>query len=351
MLSKSAGQEGIWRSFASAIGAELREGRSITGASGLDHQMQAIAVDEKGRRVILVSSEASPRIASLIQVDVQATLPEIRVLVARPTIIDLGVLARRILSPLGSPRVPAALVFDWLHENQALPEDERQERMRALWGDAFAPIARTWKNIEIPTFSQIMDVVNQASYLDWHSIGEELRTDSTDREIDLTSLFNIDNTAIDRRFGVCPLPLYEFSDEDWELFLNGAKVDAVRDRLVELNILQYFFPSPDQLALGLIDQGLKSERAVVGAVESAPDLGHPLSATELVKLSQITDVVKELKEIGYVVEGELGYEVSDKGTSIRTAMKLRPREGVVSKVLSRFSLSISASPKDFLPPH
>ena len=65
----------LWRSFARALGAEPREHRTIRGATGLDHEVESIAVDDKNKRVILVSSEHHPRIAALMQHDVQSTFP------------------------------------------------------------------------------------------------------------------------------------------------------------------------------------------------------------------------------------------------------------------------------------
>jgi hypothetical protein len=57
-----------------------------------------LGVDEKRNRVIAVSSEPNSRIAALMQVDVQAAMPEMKVLVARPIVVDLGMIARSIFS-------------------------------------------------------------------------------------------------------------------------------------------------------------------------------------------------------------------------------------------------------------
>ncbi|HEX3180772.1 MAG TPA: hypothetical protein VHR44_05885 [Beijerinckiaceae bacterium] len=58
--------------------------------------MQAISVDDKTNRVILVSAEASPRAAALMQFDIQQTMPSTNVLVARPLVVDLGQIARTL---------------------------------------------------------------------------------------------------------------------------------------------------------------------------------------------------------------------------------------------------------------
>jgi hypothetical protein len=88
----------LWRTFGLALGAEPRRDHLVVrGASGLDHPVQSLSVDEKGGRLIIVSADPNPRVAALMQGDVQATMPGTRVLVARPVVFDLGILARRFL--------------------------------------------------------------------------------------------------------------------------------------------------------------------------------------------------------------------------------------------------------------
>jgi hypothetical protein len=91
----------MWKSIGTAIGVEIREATSIRGISGQDHAVQAVGVDEKTNRVVIFSAEPSPRIAALMQTDVQATMTDAHVLVARPVIFDLAEIARRIVSQLG----------------------------------------------------------------------------------------------------------------------------------------------------------------------------------------------------------------------------------------------------------
>src|SRR4051794_29013991 len=96
MAGTASDQRQIWHSFSRALDAELREAQFIPGASGLEHPVQAISVDDKGKRVIVFSSETNARTAALIQGDIQQTMPDVSILVARPVIADLSVLVRRI---------------------------------------------------------------------------------------------------------------------------------------------------------------------------------------------------------------------------------------------------------------
>src|SRR5262249_27518247 len=158
-------------------------------------------------------------------------------------------------------------------------------------------------------------VIQQAAYIDWAGALKAARDgDLKSFSLSLDNLLRYDNLANDREYGVCPLPLYEFSDLDWELFLSGERLDDVRERLRQLDILQYFYPPPDQLAIGLVDRGLSTEAAVINAVEIAPELGHPFGNAEIIQgRISVPILIDELQQRKLLVEGEVGLEVTPSG--------------------------------------
>jgi hypothetical protein len=79
-----------WDSIAKALDVEPREYRMITGASGLEHQVQMLGIDERSNRLVLISAESSARMASLMQIDVQAAMPNIKVIVAARSCLILA---------------------------------------------------------------------------------------------------------------------------------------------------------------------------------------------------------------------------------------------------------------------
>ena len=85
----------MWRAFAKSLNAEPRSDLNIVGSSGITHRLEAIAVDDKDRRIIAVTSEPDPIKAALIRSDIQTTMTDVRVLLARPITVDVGVIARR----------------------------------------------------------------------------------------------------------------------------------------------------------------------------------------------------------------------------------------------------------------
>jgi hypothetical protein len=350
---KENDQVRLWSSFSAAVGTELRPGTTIRGISGLDHPVQAIAVDDKNKRVLIVSAEPNARVAVLMQADVQATLPDVRVLVARPVVVDLGVIARQVFKNVEGARINLVEMTKRIERFQKLDPARTQRHFNRRLKKAVEPAFLALKNVSLPTLNQFMDVIQQAAYLDWSYVLQTLKEDEANPSISFERLLHIDNMAIDRQHGVCPVPLYEFAADDWEMFFQGNRIEQIRQRLRELDIYQYFFPAPDQVVLGAADKGLTSRDDLIHLVQECQPLGHPLGESEIVpSLTRLPDLIETLSELGYLAEGEHGVEVTPAGQTTRMQLKFRPREGLISKLINRFTVNanISASIKDILPP-
>ena len=90
MSPQSVVRSSVWDSFARALGTEARDYKVVTGVSGLEHPVQMLGVDEKRNRLVIVSSEPNARVAALMQVDVQAAMPAMKVLVAAFALFRAG---------------------------------------------------------------------------------------------------------------------------------------------------------------------------------------------------------------------------------------------------------------------
>ena len=113
------------------------------------------------------------------------------------------------------------------------------------------------------------------------------------------------------------------------------------------DIIQYFFPAADQLALGLVDQNKFSVGDVVQHLEKTPEIGHPFGGLELVDpLTKLKDIDELLQDKGLVVDGELGIEITPDGTSVRSIVKFTPREGLLARLSQVFSMKINFNLKD-----
>jgi hypothetical protein len=357
MSSKQLAQLQLWRSFSRAIDTELRDRKAITGASGMTHPVEAIAVDDKTKRVVVICAESHPRIAALIQSDIQATMPDVKVLVARPSIIDLGVLVRDFFpsertADFTVEQAKAAFVRlqRWSEKIKRLTTTQKEALGRRVGkkvqsGQLFRALGGTISAANVftlPALAQVVGVIQQASAFDWQSLIKALQDKSDGNVIPLSSLYKLDNAAIDRGYGICPLPLYEFGQQDWETFLAAKDVDLIRERLKSFGIFQYFYPPADQIALGVAERGIKSRSDIIEVVKSSPTIGHPLAPSELVPSgTQLTELIDALTDRGFLTDLNQSVEVSEQGLKARITIKTRPREGLLSKLITRFSLKAS----------
>lgn len=345
-MARETESKTLWENLSRAIGAELRTERTIKGASGLDHSVEAIAVDDKQKRILVVAAESNPRIAALMQADIQATIEDARVLVARPIIIDIPAVAKRLLKE-----------FQWTELNigeltekfKAIKADADGSNMNEIFGDALTPIVRAFSKVKLPTMNQVVAVIQQATLLDWNSALAGMKEDPSRIAIPLINLLGMNSMDADLQHGVCPIPLYEFTEADWNLFLSSKNTGDQSERLTELGIYQYFFPPPDHVVLGMVERGTGSDvlNAATSALQLAPQAGHPLGKPELIeKPTDVITIAEQLRSHGYLTEGEFGIQITSAGTEVRANVKFRPREGVISKLLQR--LNINLSPRDFI---
>src|SRR5947209_5147820 len=91
----------FWRNLLKAVGAEPRETESLRGASGISHEVIAAGADDEGRRLIVVSAAGDARTAALAHADLQAAFNPIRVILARPVVIDLPSAAAHLSRMIG----------------------------------------------------------------------------------------------------------------------------------------------------------------------------------------------------------------------------------------------------------
>jgi hypothetical protein len=150
--------KGFWDVFGRALRAEPRDYLTIRGSSGLDHFVEAIFVDDKSKRVIIVSAEPNPRIAALMQVDVQAAFPDARVLVARPIAFDIAAFARQMVQQFGLVNLPLNVLTDYMNTIAA--------RKDSLFSGF------TFQKITLPIVNQILAAIHQLALLDWRAIME-----------------------------------------------------------------------------------------------------------------------------------------------------------------------------------
>jgi hypothetical protein len=151
LMETPADDKNFWRTFSRALGADSRDDLVLRGASGLDHSVQAVSVDDKNNRVILVSAEASPRAAALMQFDIQQTMPSTHVLVARPLVVDLGQIARTLFPTAEAAQLDLSALQKQKGRKKKLANDRLAEQLNAI----VEPVSKTFKQISLPALTQI----------------------------------------------------------------------------------------------------------------------------------------------------------------------------------------------------
>lgn len=152
-----------------------------------------------------------------------------------------------------------------------------------------------------------------------------------------------DLTDSDIQLGLCPIRMDEFSAAEIDALQNGDNLETLPDILRQHHLLQYFFPAPDHLALGLIERWtFTAIPQIVDQLVRVPDLGHPFGPTELVPAQySFTEMIQELEKRKLVVVEEGRLKITEEGNVVRAIVRDKPREGMVFKILNRISAAIN----------
>jgi len=354
-----------WKTFAMVLGTEPRPDNVIRGISGLSHELASLSVDEKHNRLLIVPNEVSARTTALIRADIQATMPETRVIAARPVTFDLGYLIRAIFSSADNAHNAHEMITELLKETQPKPKprntSKKKRKSKSVKaprpspvvtpiikqiGAAAEPLMRAAIGSGVSPYYSIQEVLYQLSILDWHEILQTMDNETGIRKISLRRLYEHDNFQRDREFGICSIPLYDFDEDIWEALLYNANHDDVRETLKKLNVYQYFFPPPDSTALGFVDHGLQTPETVIEALERAGVSGHPPGRNEILSDPHtLPELVDALKDRNLLVEGEVGLEKTAEGEIIRSTVRFTPRESIFQVLARQFGVKINIDAK------
>ena len=345
---KNDNKSEFWNNIIRATEAEPREAKTLLGISGYSHPVIAVGVDEKRKRVVMISGEYEARFAALAQGDIQAAMPSVKVIMARPSAINLGPIAKVLSEIIGNVSIGPE-EMKWLQENKEGVR-ERVEEIKCRIGDKISGFMTShFSALNLNIIPTINEAIQQLLLIEV----EPDNNKATETKAELP-IFNVQKLAVldpaeaDRLMGVCSIPLYDIEKEYVEALNLKPDVDLAKELLCKHNILQYFFPAADHLALGLVDNSKKLTSTLMEQLIRTPVEGHPYGELEIIKgSSNLQDVVDALKDKGYLVEGEFGVEVTNEGQSLRSQVRFKPREGLINKLSKIFSLKVDISLKDF----
>jgi hypothetical protein len=320
---KSTDKAAFWNSIIRAVEADPRDVNSIRGASGIQHPVLAAGVDETRQRLIIISRDHEARSAAMMQADIQSAFSSIHVIVAKPILMNLQGVARSVIKEPQSEESDDSL------------KDRFMSRLGKQMFQSELPDVDLLELSGVYQFMQAMFDINQIFEI---ASDNPIKSDADK----IAELISIEPDKQEKVLGLCPIPIYDFSKEDFEILLSGRDIEATRAVLDRLSILQYFFPPPDNLALGIIDRApINNSRQLINQLKQVPELGHPFGDNEIVQSkTSINDMIDELRERRLLVEGEIGFELTPEGESIRSTIRFKPREGLLSKIINRFSFNI-----------
>ena len=299
-----------------------------------------MGADEAEGRLVVVSSEADASGAAMAQADLQAALKDVRVIVARPVVIDLASMGKSIELETGRPAITAGDLTD-MQRVQETNDEKLKAELDARLNEWFAPLVKQVANARavgsINLVQGIGQLMEQLLKMNWQIPSDDPKA----AVADFSKLLTGSTPQTDSQLGVCAIPIFDFDPEELEVIHSGADGDAIESILRAHDILQYFFPAPDQTALGLIERGRHTLEAIEEVAEIAPELGHPYGASELVDAENLPALIDELQDRKLVVEGEIGLELTADGRQQRATVRFKPREGLLSKIINRITVKIN----------
>lgn len=323
----------FWENILHAVDSQPRDAKFVRGASGQQHPVLGVGLDEKRSRLVLVSGEHDARASVLAQADIQAVVEPLKVVTVRPVTINLSLPANVLASAIGGTLLTPEIIQGLQAKSQLTPEK---------MGHYLDPILRGFKYADLNVLAQILQAIQQLATIEVvHEKSDVDGKTSSTVSLRLDSLTNYDPIQKDREVGICPVPLYEFSEDEYEAIISGANTDDIKLILKNHHIMQFFYPPPDHLILGLVDRGIHKPDVLLEQLTKVPEIGHPFGEQEIVSKSiSPFEVIDELHQRKLIVEGEIGYEISEQAKTERVTVKFKPREGLLSKLINRFSVNI-----------
>ncbi len=316
--AKTKRRKNFWRNFITTLGTTPIEKAQIIGASGFEHPIIAAGIDAQRNRLVIISADNSPRLIAMAHSDIQAAVHPLQVVTAHPIRINIKKPALE-KTDLSSTKEKSDKISDNLTRTSELIEPV----------NIMSVLQKGWLAFQTGLYQILL---TQSDTEQAKQAFEELKPELEAQDFE----------SIDQKLGICPIPLYEFSPQEIELICSDtAKTEEITILLHRLNIIQYFFPAPDQLALGIIARTSPTKQQLNEILTTPPKLGHPYGHTEILdKEVSITTVLDALQERNYIVSGKLIYETTPQGEAIRKEVCFTAKESLVSKIINRFKISI-----------
>lgn len=235
----------FWEGFYKALNAEYKDVKELKGISGITHRINSMGINHDEKKIIIAQNEQDARILAMAQADIQARMKGYNILMVRPVPINLSRVFTHLSLLMGKNVMSLKELSAKGDESEENIESKYKSNIEKVVNDINPQIALIEKTSLslVPIFKE---VVHQLSHLKFIQNMED--SDSKDFNLDFGELLNFNPLIYDTGSGVCPLPFYNFTEEEAESFLSQKNLERNIEILKRHNIYQYFNPPPDSLA-------------------------------------------------------------------------------------------------------
>lgn len=328
----------FWQGFFNAINCEFLEAIEIQGVSGIKHKILCLGIDKNQRRLVVVQDEQDARILTMVQADIQAKIKGYNVLMVRPVPINLATAIATMGVLFGSYKLTQSdlqNLSDKKEETNAIIQENKGKIENLI--NTVSPQIEIIQKTKLSIAPIIKEVIQQLSHV-------KFLTDLKANEnftMDFEQLISFNPVIYDTALGICPIPLYDFTVDEAEIFIKNKDTEQLKSILEKHSIYQFFYPPADSLALGFIETENYKPPDLISHLSQVPGYGHPFGKNELIYTDNINEIVEVLKEQGFAVEGELStVEITPKGVEKRMLVKFKPRESIFKRLSNIFSIKI-----------
>lgn len=156
----------FWKNVIIAVDSQPLNAEFVRGASGQQHPILGIGLDEKRSRLILVSGEHDARASVLAQADIQSVVEPLKVITVRSVAINLSLVTKALVSAIGGTILTPEIIQDLQGKLPLTPED---------MGPYLDPVLRGFKYADLNVISQILQGVQQLAKIE--IVHEKLSSD------------------------------------------------------------------------------------------------------------------------------------------------------------------------------
>jgi len=314
----------FWRPVLSALGTMPTGFQTVPGASGIEHRAIDVGIDRERKRLVVLNDAADPLAAAFIQSDVQRQFPDQRVIVARPTLVNVGESLRGVARGFG---FQSARLTDIQARFKDTNSAANQQVIALLFGQLFSSLGGDPRLKSHSAGAFFLQIINQVTKLNWSDLAKE---DINQSVLSIDSLLAGADADIERQLGICVLPIYSVTADEVESIKTAASLDPARELLQKMGAWEYFFPDGEELALGLIDRGFDSPQTLRDAVALAPRHGHLIAERE--EVPKLDTILAALQARGLIAEIETKLKVDIDGQRVRATLKAKPKEALLVKL-------------------